>query len=317
MALVEAQALGKVAVLLGGNSAERSISLQTGAAILQALLNYGVQAHAIDTGEVDFIAQLQQGQFDRVFIALHGKDGEDGIIQGLLEALQLPYTGSGVAASALAMDKARAKLILQALALPTPAFRLAHTLSQAHLAMQALGMPLSIKPVAEGSSMGITCLNDSAQLASAYYKAAKYGPVLLEPWIYGKDIFVGVLGDKVLPPVQVNLASGFYDYQAKYTANNNQYLCPAPLDRSQMQQLTDLAYQAYAALGCQGWGRVDIIQDGQGQFWILEVNTIPGMTPQSLLPKAAAAVGFSFEELVVTILMTTLPCIQQRAQALG
>ncbi len=303
--LVHAKAFGKVAVLLGGRSAEREISLQSGQNILHALLSQGIDAHPVDPDE-KLVENLVSGRFDRAFIALHGKEGEDGVIQGLLQMLGIPFTGSGVAASALAMDKARAKLVMHGLDVPTPVFGVAKTLAQAHELALKIDFPLSVKPVAEGSSLGVTRVAKKEELAAAFKKAAYYGDVIVEKWIDGKDFFVSIIGDTVLPAVQVQAAGEFYDYNAKYESEATQYLCPPPISSPAQQELSELAYRAYRALGCEQWSRVDCVQDSQGKFWVLEVNTIPGMTSHSLVPMSAKAAGISFEALVMTILEMTL-----------
>lgn len=299
------QAFGKVAVLMGGRSAERAVSLQSGQNILDALLRQGIDAHPIDPDQ-HLAHRLIEGKFDRVFIALHGKEGEDGVVQGLLEMLGLPYTGSGVAASALAMDKPRAKLVMNALGVPTPLFGVAKTLTEATELAQKIALPLSVKPVSEGSSIGVTKVTALSQLPEAYAKAAAYGDVLIEQWIEGKDFFVSIVRDAVLPSVEVRPMGELYDYHAKYESEVTQYLCPAPICESQEKTVRELAYKAFCALGCEGWGRVDLIQDKQQNFWVLEVNTIPGMTSHSLVPMSAKAVGMGFDELVLAILETTL-----------
>ncbi len=300
-----AKMFGKVAVIYGGRSSERAISLQSGENILNSLKQQGVDAHGVDVDE-HLAKRLVDGKFDRVFIALHGKEGEDGVIQGLLQMLGLPYTGSGVAASALAMDKARAKLVMDGLQIATPVFGVAKNVDSANEIAQKIGFPVSVKPVAEGSSIGVTRVANAQGIASAYLKAAQYGDVIIEKWIDGKDFFVSILGDTVLPSVQVQTAGGFYDYQAKYESHETQYLCPAPISEEKEQSLRGLAYRAFCALGCSGWGRVDLMQDSNGKFWVLEVNTIPGMTSHSLVPMSANAAGISFDELVLTILEQTI-----------
>jgi D-alanine-D-alanine ligase len=300
-----AKAFGKVAVLLGGRSSERAISLQSGENILAALLRQGVDAHPIDPDE-KLAEKLIQGKFDRAFIALHGKEGEDGVIQGLLTMLGIPYTGSKVAASALAMDKARAKLVMHGLRIPTPIFGVAKNVEQAKEIAQKIGFPVSIKPIAEGSSIGVTRVEDVPNLPAAFTNAAQYGDVIVEKWIDGKDFFVSIVGSQVLPSVEVRIAGGFYDYEAKYESDHTQYLCPAPIPAAKERNLRAMCYRAFCALGCEGWGRVDLVQGKDGKFWILEVNTIPGMTSHSLVPMSAKAAGMSFDDLVMTILESTL-----------
>lgn len=297
---------GKVAVLFGGTSAEREISLESGTAVLQALLKQGIDAHPVDPltqeGEDDFIDQLKKGQFDVAFIILHGTHGEDGTIQGLLELLGIPFTGSGVAASALAMDKVRSKFVFQALNLPTPPFSVAPSFEAAQNIAQEFGYPLSVKPARQGSSVGVSRVTQSSELLDAFNLAATYGEVIIEKWIDGADFFVTVVDSEVYPSVQVSLKSGFYTYEAKYKSDETQYACPAPLSVEKEKELRTLAKQAFDALGCEAWGRVDFVQDDQGNFWILEVNTVPGMTSHSLVPLSAKAQGIEFDELVVRIL---------------
>ncbi|HET9843694.1 MAG TPA: D-alanine--D-alanine ligase [Gammaproteobacteria bacterium] len=290
---------------MGGNSAERNISLETGQAILDALIRKKINACAIDATN-NFVNELIQGQFDRVFIALHGTQGEDGCVQGVLECLGIPYTGSGVAASALAMDKARTKLVLDGLGLPTPPFGIAYHLSQAERIAQSIGCPLAVKPISEGSTIGGSKVTHLDELPKAFKNARDYGPVLIERWINGIDMFVSILYDQALPSVQVKPASGIYDFKAKYIANDTLYLCPAPLSNQQEEEIRALSKKAFYALGCEGWGRVDLVLDDQGKFWILEVNTIPGMTSHSLVPLSAKVAGINFDDLVLGILATSM-----------
>lgn len=296
---------GRVAVLYGGRSTERAVSLQSGENVLKALKKQGVDAHGIDVDD-KLIEKLTKGNYARAFIVLHGKEGEDGVVQGLLHMLDIPYTGSKVAASALAMDKARAKLVMHSLQIPTPVFGVAKNEKQAHALAHKIGFPVSFKPVAEGSSIGVTRVENDHQIHEAYEKAAVFGDVVVEKWIDGVDFFVSVLGDKVLPSVEVHPAGGFYDYQAKYESEKTQYFCPSLLTSAKETELRALAFRAFCALGCEGWGRVDLIQDKTGAFWVLEVNTIPGMTSHSLVPMSAQACGINFEQLVYTILETSL-----------
>lgn len=311
----KAQDFGKVAVLFGGRSAEREISLQSGQNILESLQRQGVDAHGIDV-DIDLALNLIKGKFSRVFIALHGREGEDGVVQGLLQMLALPFTGSGVAASALAMDKARAKLVMNALHIPTPIFGVAKTLEEATALAGTIGFPISVKPVAEGSSIGVTRVACNDDIAQAYAKAACFGEVIIEKWIDGKDFFVSVVGDRVFPSVEVHTPNGFYDYEAKYESEKTKYLCPAPIAELKESELRDLSYRAFRALGCEGWGRVDLIQDSEGKFWVLEVNTIPGMTSHSLVPMSAKAAGIEFDELVLEILEATMR-VEQPSEIVG
>lgn len=300
---------GKVAVLFGGTSAEREVSLESGMAVLQALHRKGIDAHPIDTlnieGEPHFIDRLRQGCFDVAFIVLHGTHGEDGTIQGLLKWLDIPFTGSSVAASALSMDKVRSKFIFQALNLPTPPFAVASSFEEAQKIAQTMGYPVSVKPTREGSSIGVSKVIQPNNLKEAFDLAAQYGEVMIEKWIEGSDFFVTIMGSEVYPSVQVKVKTGFYTYEAKYKSNETQYLCPSPLLPSQENKLRILAKKAFDALGCSAWGRVDLVQDEQDQFWILEVNTVPGMTSHSLVPLSAKAQGIEFDDLVVKILAMT------------
>lgn len=312
----QAKAFGKVAVLFGGRSSEREVSLQSGQNVLEALLRKGIDAHGLDLDD-QLALKLIEGKYQRAFIVLHGKEGEDGVVQGLLQMLGIPFTGSGVAASALAMDKARAKLVMHGLRIPTPIFGLARTIEQATEIAQRIQFPVCVKPVAEGSSIGITRVNQLKELAPAFIRAVQYGDVLVEKWIEGKHFTVSIIGDQVLPSIEIRTPGEFYDYEAKYESNATQYLCPSPLSTQKEKLLGDLAHRTFCALGCEGWGRVDLIQDQQGKFWVLEVNTIPGMTSHSLVPMAAKAAGMNFDEAVVAILETTIEVAQPSKDLVG
>lgn len=292
--------LGKVAVLMGGRSAEREISLNSGGAVLQALLQSGVDAFAFDPAQ-QALAELQAA--DMAFIALHGRYGEDGCMQGALELLNIPYTGSGVMASALAMDKWRTKLIWQAAGIATPPFHLLNAHSDWPQIAQQLGLPLFVKPANEGSSIGISKVKQVADLAAAYQLAlASDRLVIAEKFIDAGEYTVGIIGDQALPIVQIVPANEFYDYEAKYLRNDTQYVCPCALSAAQQAQIQAEALQAFAAIGGRGWGRVDFLMDSQGQHYFLEVNTSPGMTDHSLVPMAAKAAGMDFASLVLKIL---------------
>ncbi len=305
-----ARKLGKVAVLLGGNSAEREVSLKSGDAVLNALLNAGVDAQAIDI-KGSPLDCIKRGEFDRAFIALHGRGGEDGTIQGLLECLELPYTGSGVMASALAMDKLRTKQLWQGVGLPTPPF-----VSLDGLGIDAryfesivarLGLPLSVKPAREGSSIGIKKARSLEELIEAYNEASEFdAQILIEKWIEGPEFTVAVLDGKALPVIGLSTNHIFYDYDAKYLADDTHYYLPSGLGAEKEQEVEKLSELACQSVGCKGWARVDVMQDNAGEFWLLEVNTTPGMTDHSLVPMAAKYAGISFEELVVRILEDTL-----------
>lgn len=299
----------KVAVLFGGTSAERDVSLNSGAAVLAGLKEAGIDAHGVDTKTFS-VTRLKDEGFDRVFIALHGRGGEDGTLQGLLEQVGLPYTGSGVMASALTMDKFRTKLVWQALGLPVAPFvalnkKQLGEVGQGALAdkIAGLGLPLIVKPSREGSSVGMSKVTSAEQLLPALEEGFRHDDdVLVEKWLSGPEYTVAILGDQVMPSIRIQPAGVFYDYQAKYLSDETQYFCPSGLCSEQEEQLSELALQAYRALDCSGWGRVDVMQDADGSFNLLEVNTSPGMTSHSLVPMAAKQFGLSFSQLVVRIL---------------
>jgi len=307
----------KVAVLFGGTSAEREVSLQSGAAVLAGLRESGIDAHSIDT-KTFAVTRLKEEGYDKVFIALHGRGGEDGTLQGLLEHLNLPYTGSGVMASALTMDKFRTKLVWQSLGLPVTAFVALNKKELAGLGLNhsngrgqgalgekiaALGLPLIVKPSREGSSVGMSKVDAPEQLQQALEAAFLHDDdLLIEQWLSGPEYTVAIVGDQVMPSIRIQPAGIFYDYQAKYISDETKYFCPSGLDADQEQQLAELALQAYRALDCSGWGRVDVMQDSEGNFNLLEVNTSPGMTSHSLVPMAAKQAGLTFPQLVARIL---------------
>ncbi|MFN3580352.1 MAG: D-alanine--D-alanine ligase [Pseudomonas sp.] len=299
---VDVTTLGKVAVLYGGRSAERAVSLKSGKAVLDALLGAGVDAYGIDAG-ADLPEQLLANRPDRVFIALHGRGGEDGSLQGLLESLQLPYTGSGVMASALGMDKLRTKLVWQSLGLPTPAYGVLRDSADCEAIVESLGTPLIVKPLHEGSSIGMAKVESLPQLQQAWQAAQQYDDIaLVEKWITGAEFTVAILDGRALPAIRLRTPHTFYDYEAKYLTNDTQYICPCGLSDEQEAQLGELCLKAFNAVGCRGWGRVDVMQDEAGQFYLLEVNTVPGMTDHSLVPMAAGAAGLTFTDLVLAIL---------------
>lgn len=296
------QGFGKVAVLLGGRSAEREVSLRSGAMILKALTESGVDAHGFDTGEralTDLVAE----RFDRVFIALHGRFGEDGTVQGALELLGLPYTGSGVLASALAMDKWRTKLVWQALGVATPAHALLDARTDWARTVAELGLPIMVKPACEGSSIGISKVTSIEQLQPAYELAARHDAVVIaEQFIDGEEYTAAILDDEALPLIKLETPRVFYDYQAKYHADDTRYLVPCGLSEPREKALQTLALSAFKAVGAEGWGRVDLMTDKSGRAYCLEVNTVPGMTDHSLVPMAARARGIDFNQLVLHIL---------------
>jgi D-alanine-D-alanine ligase len=290
-----------VAVLLGGVSAEREISLQSGAAIMAALQDSNIDAVAIDT-QTEGWKKTVAKEFKHCFIALHGGDGEDGTVQKTLEEIGVTYTGSGVSASSLAMDKVRCKKLWRKMSLPTPNFIEINESSNWENIISDYGKVI-VKPTCEGSSIGMTIASNAEALASAYRAASIYDcPVMVEQWIQGAEFTVAILGHKALPVIRLETDHGFYDYDAKYLADDTRYICPCGLSDDQETQLQELALQAFDSVGCSGWGRVDFMQDEQGQFYLLEVNTVPGMTGHSLVPMAAKASGMSFDDLVLEIL---------------
>lgn len=303
---VDVKALGKVAVLMGGQSAEREVSLKSGNAVLSALKHQGVDAHGIDVGH-GILTVLEAGQFDRAFIALHGRGGEDGTMQGALETLGLPYTGSGVMASALAMDKLRTKLVWLGLGLPTPMFRVLDDTSDLDEVIQTLGLPLVVKPSHEGSSIGVTKVNTADQLRRAYADAQKFdSEIIAETWITGAEYTAAILGQEPLPLIRLETPNEFYDYDAKYVSDTTGYHIPCGLSPVIEKEMQQLALRAFNAVGASGWGRVDFMCDEDGKPWLIEVNTIPGLTDHSLVPMAAKAAGISFEQLMLRILAQTL-----------
>jgi D-alanine-D-alanine ligase len=294
---------GKVAVLLGGSSAERAVSLNSGAAVLAALHQAGIDAHALDTAQTGFPATLVAGGYARAFIALHGRGGEDGVIQGMLETIGMPYTGSGVLGSALCMDKLRTKQVWQSAGIPTPAFTLLRSFDEARAVADSLHYPLIVKPAHEGSSIGISKVASASALPSAWQGAAQYDSnVLAEQWITGAEYTAGILGNLPLPLIRLETPHEFYDYDAKYHSNTTRYLIPCGLSPEQERALQELALAAFTAVGAHGWGRVDFMLDAQGQPWFIEVNTVPGLTDHSLVPMAARASGLDFTRLVLQIL---------------
>jgi len=296
---------GKVAVLLGGRAAEREISLKSGAAVLAALRARGVDAHPIDPDE-RVLERLREGGYDRAFIALHGRGGEDGVIQGALETIGLPYTGTGVLGSALGMDKYRTKLAWMGRGLPVAESVLLAVQSDLDSAA-ALGFPLMVKPAREGSSIGMGRVADRGALERAWREAREYDPlVLAERWIQGAEYTCAVLGAEALPLIRLETPNAFYDYDAKYRADSTRYICPCGLSAEEERRMQTIALDAFDTAGASGWGRVDFMLDADGRVYLLEINTVPGMTDHSLVPMAAKAAGIDFETLVVKILETSL-----------
>jgi D-alanine-D-alanine ligase len=307
---------GKVAVLLGGRSAEREISLLSGHAVLGALQSAGVDAHAVDAADTNLLEQLTGGGFDRAFIALHGRGGEDGVIQGLLETIGMPYTGSGVLGSALGMDKLRTKQVWQSAGIPTPAFSVLPDAAAVTAACDALSYPVIIKPAHEGSSIGVSKVDSPEGLLAAWEQAARYDDsIIAEQWIDGVEYTAGILHQTALPLIRLETPNIFYDYAAKYQADTTRYLIPCGLDATRETQLQSLALAAFRAVGARGWGRVDFMLDAAGQPWFIEVNTVPGLTDHSLVPMAARAAGTDFVALACRILDTSLDA--SRAELAG
>ena len=297
---------GKVAVLMGGPSAERDVSLRSGAMVLEGLLNAGVNAVAIDAGP-DVLDRLKRMRADRAFIVLHGPWGEDGVIQGALETIGMPYTGSGVLGSALAMDKVRSKQIWTSIGLPTPPYAVIRHASELDAVLDEHPLPLFVKPGGEGSSIGVTKVETPGQLREAFDTAAAFGgPVIAETFIAGPEVTIGILGEQALPAIKLETPRTFYDYEAKYQSDTTRYLCPSGLDEDLERRLKKLSVEAFQAIGCSGWGRADLMLDPDMHPYLLEVNTVPGMTDHSLVPMAARAAGLSFPELVVKILELSL-----------
>ena len=291
---------GKVAVLFGGTSAEREVSLKSGSRVLAALKGQGVDAHAFDPAErkLDELAG-----FDRAFIALHGRHGEDGTIQGALELMHIPYTGSGVMASAVGMDKWRTKLLWRSVGLPIPEFVMLDANSDFSAVEKQLGLPLFVKPACEGSSIGVTKVRQAGELRGAYLEAVKHDPlVIAEKGVLGGEYTASILGDEALPIIKIEPATDFYDYEAKYFRDDTAYRCPCGLSEERELEIRAQALEAFRVLGCRGWGRVDFLMDEQGNAFMLEVNTSPGMTDHSLVPMAARVAGISYEALVMRVL---------------
>jgi D-alanine-D-alanine ligase len=292
---------GKVAVLMGGWSAERSVSLKSGAAVLAGLQSRGVDAHAVDVDR-NISETLKSGNYDRAFVILHGRGGEDGVIQGVLETLEIPYTGTGVLGSALAMDKARSKRLWAGMGLPTPEYLLIRGEDDLET-VGALGFPLIVKPVHEGSSIGISRVTDAASLQRSWVTARQFDrEVLAERWITGEEYSITILNGEALPVIRLETSHELYDFSAKYESDDTGYFIPSGLSEAAESGIQELALRAFNAVGAKGWGRVDVMVDEQQQPWLIEANTVPGMTNHSLVPMAAAAIGVDFSELVMNIL---------------
>ena len=293
---------GKVAVLMGGPSSEREISLLSGKAVLAALQARGVDAHAFDPAERPLAALSAEG-FKRVFIALHGRYGEDGTVQGALETMAIPYTGSGVMASALAMDKWRTKMIWLQVGLPTPRYLVLTAEADWKQVAREIGLPLIVKPAREGSTIGISKVTRLEDLSKAYDDAARHDPlVLAEQFIEGREVTVSILGGRALPVIRIEAPDGNYDYQNKYFSDDTRYFCPSGLPSELEKGIQSISLEAFRLLDCRGWGRADLMIDAAGKPWLLEMNTSPGMTAHSLVPMAAREAGLSFEDLVMAIL---------------
>lgn len=298
---------GKVGVLMGGESAEREVSLNSGRAVLEALVKAGIDAHGVDVRHATLLSVLQQQNFDMVFIALHGGAGENGQIQALLDFMRIPYTGCGMEASAISMNKQITKDIWLTHDLPVlPGMRLEEGFNPQDVIAQ-FGLPLAVKPASEGSTVGVSRVNDVNELMPAFQEAEKFGHyTIVEPWVVGDEYTVGILGEDVLPSIKIKPASSYYDYHAKYTANDTQYLIPSGLTNAEERALQDICLKAFRAVGCEGWARLDLIRDRHGKFWLLEINTVPGLTDHSLLPKMVYSLGFTFVDLVLTIMETAV-----------
>lgn len=296
---------GKVAVLMGGMSAERDVSLKSGEAVLAGLRQRDIDAHAVDPQEQS-LHSIEKADYARAFIILHGRGGEDGVMQGALESIDLPYTGSGVLGSALAMDKLRCKQLWHGMGLPTPQWRVLDSEADCQQAIEEMGLPLMLKPAHEGSSIGMSKVATAEELLPAWQLAAKYDDcVIAEQWITGSEYTAAILADQVLPLIKLETPNSFYDFDAKYVDDTTNYICPCGLDENAESHMAAIAMRAFLAVGASGWGRVDFMCDESGQPYLIEVNTVPGMTDHSLVPMAARAAGIEFDELVWRILETS------------
>ena len=310
--IADAKQFGRVAVVMGGNSAEREVSLNSGRNVLEALKRRGVDAHGID-GIPALLDALRAGHFARVFNILHGRGGEDGVLQGALQSLGVPYTGSNVLGSALSMDKIRTKQVWESIGLPTPRYVRFANGGDIASAIADVELPVVVKPSHEGSSVGITRVRKAQDIHDAITLAARYdGELVIEQLIEGDEYTVSILGGAALPSIKIVPATEFYDYHAKYVSDDTKYICPG-LDEAEEEEIQILALRAFNAVGCSGWGRVDVMRDRDGKFLLLEANTTPGMTSHSLVPKAAAAVGIDFDELCWRILETSVVDEEARA----
>ena len=312
---------GKVGVLYGGKSAEREVSLMSGQGVHEALKSRGVDAHLFDTGTRS-LAELANERFDRVFIALHGRYGEDGTIQGALELLGVPYTGSGPMASSLAMNKIMTKRVWLEAGLPTPGYNTLRHASDLAPALDRLGLPMMLKAPHEGSTLGIVKVSAAAQLQPAYQEVCGFDrEILAEQFVSGRELTVAILGHAeqahALPVIEIVAPQGNYDYEHKYFSDDTQYLCPAPIDEALSKKVSEICVKAYRALGCEGWGRADVILDEQSRPWLLEMNTSPGMTGHSLVPMAAKAVGMSYPDLCLQILSSASCKVGRASQGMS
>ncbi len=313
---INVNAFGKVAVLMGGWSAERTVSLQSGQAVLDGLKRCGVNAWGVDVQKATVLDTLRRGSFDCAFIILHGPGGEDGVIQGALDILNIPYTGSGVLASALAMDKLRCKQFFEGAGIPTPGYMVLDESTDMEFVQASLGLPLMIKPVLEGSSLGMSKVEHGEELLPAWRLAAQYqGEVIAERWIEGEEYTVAILGQQALPVIRLETSNAFYDYEAKYQSDETRYHCPCGLSQTDEARLQRLALSTFNAVGATGWGRVDVMCTEDGAPWVIEINTVPGMTGHSLVPMAAKAAGMDFDELVCRILAQTLDLAREQITA--
>lgn len=297
---------GRVGVLCGGLSPERPVSLQSGEAVLAGLLEAGVDAVKLDVG-ADAVDQIRSAKINRAFLVLHGPGGEDGRMQSLLEALGIPYTGSGVAASALAMDKYRTKLMWRGAELPTAAFELLGPDTHWGGTLEKLGGKVMVKPANEGSSLGMAIANTAEELQAAYVDAATHDSIVIaERWLPGREFTVPVIGDQAYPPVEISGSHEFYDYEAKYLSNSTEYVCPVRVDEALIEEMQSVSLAAYHTLGCSGWARIDLMMDEHDELMLLEVNIAPGMTSHSLVPMSAKVAGLDFSQMVVKILETSM-----------